>query len=77
MNLELNEEQKQIKTLVRDFCQREVDPKRMNEILRKNDVAAMTLDSAKAIEEIIWANLSQLQRTHQSLSSCAEGFGRR
>ena len=45
MDFELTEEQKQIKALVREFCKREVDQKRMLEILNKND-------AAKTIEEI-------------------------
>ena len=39
MDFNLTEEQKQIKALVREFCQREVDQKRMMKILRKNDTA--------------------------------------
>ena len=32
MDFELTEEQKQIKVLVRGFCEREIDPKRIREI---------------------------------------------
>ena len=45
MDFSLNEEQKQIKALIRDFSKREVDQTRITEILRKND-------AAKTIEEI-------------------------
>ena len=51
MDLSLNDEQKQIKALVRDFCKREVDQKRIHEILRQND-AAKTLDKESFIKVI-------------------------
>ena len=35
MDFELSEEQKQIKELVKDFCKREIDPKRIREIEQK------------------------------------------
>ncbi len=47
MDLSLTEEQKQIKALVREFCQKEIDQKRMTEILRKND-AAKTIEEVRA-----------------------------
>ncbi len=47
MDFRLTEEQKQIKALVKEFCQREVDQKRMTEILRKND-AAKTMEEIRA-----------------------------
>lgn len=47
MDLSLSEEQMQIKALVRDFCQKEVDQKRMNAILRKND-AVKTIEEVRA-----------------------------
>lgn len=47
MDFELNEEQKQIKALVREFCEREIDPKRMQELTNKA-VAAETADEVRA-----------------------------
>ena len=47
MDFALTEEQKQIRTLVRDFCEKEVDQKRINELLRKND-AVKTIDEVRA-----------------------------
>ena len=47
MDFTLSEEQKQIKALVKDFCEREVDQKRMLQILRKND-AAKTIEDIRA-----------------------------
>jgi alkylation response protein AidB-like acyl-CoA dehydrogenase len=35
MDFELSEEQKQIKTMVRDFCKKEIDPKRIRDIEQK------------------------------------------
>jgi len=47
LNFAFTEEQKQIRTLVRDFCEKEVDQKRINELLRKND-AVKTIDEVRA-----------------------------
>ncbi len=47
MDFRLNEEQKQIKALVKEFCEREVDQKRLMQILRKND-AAKTIEEVRA-----------------------------
>ncbi len=47
MDFSLSEEQKQIKALVRDFCEKEVDQKRMTEILQKND-AIKTMEEVRA-----------------------------
>ncbi len=45
MDFRLTEEQLQIKALVRDFCRKEIDQKRMMTILHKND-------AVKTVEEI-------------------------
>jgi len=47
MDFSLNEEQKQIKALIRDFSKREVDQARMTEILRKND-ATKNIEAIRA-----------------------------
>jgi alkylation response protein AidB-like acyl-CoA dehydrogenase len=47
LNFAFSEEQKQIRTLVRDFCEKEIDQKRMTELLRKND-AVQTIDEVRA-----------------------------
>ncbi len=48
MDFELTEEQKQIKELVKDFCEREIDPKRIKEIEEKV-YNARTCDEVKAV----------------------------
>jgi len=45
MDLTFSEEQKQIISLVKDFCQREIDPKRMREIVLKTQ-------SAQTVQEL-------------------------
>ncbi len=48
MDFELTEEQKQIKELVKDFCEREIDPKHIREIEEKV-YNAKTCDEVKAV----------------------------
>jgi alkylation response protein AidB-like acyl-CoA dehydrogenase len=48
MDFELTEEQKQIKELVKDFCEREIDPKRIKEIEEKV-YSAKTCDEVRAV----------------------------
>ena len=65
MHFSLSEEQEQIKALVRQFCKREVDPKRMEEITAKS-VAARTVEELRAVfpydllEKLHKVGLSQL-----------------
>lgn len=59
MDFELTEEQKQMKVLIKDFCQREVDPKRMKELVDKA-TTAKTIEELRAIQP-----LDLLEKLHE------------
>lgn len=66
MDFSLTEEQKQIKTLVRQFCQREIDQKRLEELAAKT-AEAQTVEELRAaypydlLEKLHEVGLRQLQ----------------
>ena len=48
MDFNLNDEQKQIKVLVKDFCEREIDEKQINDVF-DNVYMAKTCDEVRAV----------------------------
>ena len=60
MNFELTEEQKQIKSLTRQFCEREVDMKRLAEIAEKTS-KAKSVEETRALQPLeLWDKLHEV-----------------